>query len=226
MLQDVKNSSSWREMFFFIFASPGKIYHRKLTNANVTVVKVKKNQKLLIKAAIFWIILLLSPLLYGQNLKETSLPIPTGKNLLFFLQRTPDANTVIYELNFKDDGAIDDRNPVKGSWIRYADNGKCKDLTSIEKQFAYGVKSKALGNDQFEIRLAAYKNIPIYLFKAHADQKYYIYIKDEGKNLLLKRVFVKVNGGSFWFPKVAYIDLFTVHSETGKEFLKRINFKS
>lgn len=226
MFHDVKNSNSWREVLFFIFASPGKIYNYKLNKVNVELVKVKSHQKFFMRAAIFWLIFLLSQPLYGQKVTETPLPIPKGKNLLFFLQRTPDANTVIYELNFKDDGVIDDRNPVKGSWIRYEDNGKCKDLNGIEKQFAYGVKSKALGNDEFEIRLAAYQKMPMYLLKSATDQKYYIYIKDEGKNLLLKRIFVKVNGGSFWFPKVAYIDLFTVHSETGKEFLKRINLKS
>lgn len=225
MFHDVKNSKNWREVLFFIFASPGKIYHHKIS-AKVALVKVKNRQKFFIRAAIFWLILLLSQSLYGQKMVESSLPIPKGKNLLFFLQRTPDANTVIYELNFRDNGAIDERNPVKGSWIRYEDNGKCKDLTGIEKKFAYGVKSKAIGNDEFEIRLAAYDKIPMYLLRSATDQKYYIYIKDEGKNLLLKRIFVKVNGGSFWFPKVAYIDLFTVHSETGKEFLKRINLKS
>jgi hypothetical protein len=49
-----------------------------------------------------------------------------------------------------------------------------------------------------------------------------MYIKNGNDNLLLKRVFVKVDGGSFWFPKVQYIDLITAHSETGKEIIKRI----
>ncbi|MNY45411.1 hypothetical protein D3C86_1805100 [compost metagenome] len=64
--------------------------------------------------------------------------------------------------------------------------------------------------------------MPMYLKKSETDQKYHIYIKDEGKDLLLKRVFVRVNRGSFWFPKVQYIDLITTNSITGMEILKRI----
>jgi hypothetical protein len=69
----------------------------------------------------------------------------------------------------------------------------------------------------------AYKKMPLYLKRSETDNKYKIYIKDEGRDYLLKRVFVRVRGGSFWFPKVEYIDLITVNSASGIEFLKRIN---
>jgi hypothetical protein len=162
------------------------------------------------------------PLKKAVEAETSALPTPIGENLLFFLQRNPDANTVIYELNFKSEGVLDRENPVKGSWIRYAEQGKYKELTGIERRFAYGVKCKALENGEFEIRLVAYKKLPLYLKRSEIDNKYKIYIKDEGKDLLLKRVFVRVNGGSFWFPKVEYIDLITVNSASGIEILKRI----
>lgn len=154
---------------------------------------------------------------------ENSLPTPRGNNLLFFLQRNPNANTVIYELNLKADGLPDKANPIKSSWIRYAEDGSSKELSLVEQKFAYGIKCKALENDVYEIRLVAYKSMPLYLKKAETDDRYRIYIKDEGKDLLLKRVFVRVNGGTFWYPKVEYIDLITTSSATGMELLKRIN---
>src|SRR5258708_982652 len=43
---------------------------------------------------------------------------PTNANSLFYLQRTPNPNTVICELNMKD-GALDKDEPVKVMWIRY-----------------------------------------------------------------------------------------------------------
>lgn len=223
MLKDIKHSDGIKEMLFFIFASPGKIYRHKLQQTPKTVIEEKKNHHWMLKVALIMGLLVLSQLLFAQENKTANLPTPKSKDLLFFLQRTPDANTVIYELNYKSDGSINQEDPVKGSWIRYEEQGKYQDLTGVEKKFAYGVKCKALGNDQFEIRLVAYKKMPLYLIKSESDQKYRMYIKDEGKNLLLKRVFVKINGGSFWFPKVQYIDLFTVNSESGAEVLKRIN---
>ena len=224
MLYDVKHSDGIKEMLFFVFASPGKVYRYKLDRAKKETFIAKPVNKLTISisTALIIVMLLLSQFVVAQQTNPASLPTPKGKDLLFFLQRTPDANTVIYEVNYKSDGLIDPNLPVKGSWIRYAENGQCKALTGIEKKFAYGVKCKAIGNDVYEIRLAAYQKMPMYLLKS-ADQKYRMYIKDEGKNLLLKRVFVKVNGGSFWFPKVQYIDLFTIHCDTGAEMMKRIN---
>lgn len=240
MIKDVRQSDGIKEMLFFVFASPGKIYRHKLANIEKAdkapvldkagAIKTKGIRILKFAGILLVIILLLSQSLnsLSQPLKkmaeqETSpLPTPKGENLLFFLQRNPDANTVIYELNFKSDGVLDHENPVKGSWIRYTEHGKYKELTGIERRFAYGLKCKALQNDEFEIRLVAYKKLPLYLKRSEIDNKYKIYIKDEGKDLLLKRVFVRVNGGSFWFPRVEYIDLITVNSASGIEFLKRI----
>ncbi len=156
------------------------------------------------------------------NIDQSRLPSPKGCNLLFFLQRDPDTNTVIYELNFNNDGSLQKNAPIKASWIRYEEEEKFKELTAVEKKFAYGIISKQIAVDEYEIRLAAYKKMPMYLKKSETDHKYHIYIKDDGKDLLLKRVFVRVNGGSFWFPKVQYIDLITTNSATGMEILKRI----
>jgi sterol desaturase/sphingolipid hydroxylase (fatty acid hydroxylase superfamily) len=220
MFNDVKKSKGLKDALFFIFASPGKIYNRKLITVPIAQKRSvnKMYYKVIVMLAVF--LLLLTSAVRAQQ--AAVLPTPVGKNLLFFLQRTPDANTVIYEINFRKDGTIDPEKPVVGSWIRYEENQKYKPLTGIEQRFAYGVKCKALGKDEFEIRLVAYKKMPLYLLKSGTDNCYKMYIKNGEENLLLKRVFVKVDGGSFWFPKVQYIDLITAHSETGKEIIKRI----
>lgn len=220
MFNDVKSSKGLKDALFFIFASPGKIHNRKL-------IAIPVQQKQIIRRNYYKVIAILAGLLLlfasSAVAQQTAmLPTPVGRNLLFFLQRTPDANTVIYEINFKKDGTIDPEKPVVGSWIRYEEDKKCKPLTGIEQRFAYGVKCKPIGKDEFEIRLVAYKKMPLYLLKSATDNTYKMYIKNGKDNLLLKRVFVKVDGGSFWFPKVQYIDLITAHSETGKEIIKRI----
>jgi hypothetical protein len=162
--------------------------------------------------------------LYARKWEDsTRFPVPKGENLLFFLQRTKDANTVIYELNFKADGILDTDNPVKTSWIRYTENGRHKELNAIEEKFAYGVVSHSSGDDQYEIRLAAYKKMPLHLKRSAKDNKYHIFLRCEEKESLLTRVFVQVNGGSFWNPKVDYIDLTATDISTGREFVHRIN---
>lgn len=235
MITDIKQSDGLAELLFFVFASPGKVYrYKKVQAARLAANQgpLKERGLRLIKAFIMivLIILLLNQDTLAQNGPnpaqmgfETRLPTPRGQNLLFFLQRNPDANTVIYELNVDQDGKLDKVNPVKSSWIRYAEDGHSKELTLIEQKFAYGIKCKALDHEAYELRIAAYKGLPLYLKKSETDQRYRIYIRDDGKDLLLKRVFVRVNGGTFWVPKVEYIDLITTSSATGMELLKRIN---
>lgn len=219
--EDVRQSDGLKEMLFFLFASPAKVYRYKAERSP----KNDKQYKLarFLKGTILGLFLLLvAQLLMAQP----ALPEPKLKNMLFFLQRTPDANTVVYQLNLEKDGRLNEKSPVKASWIRYEESGVVKELSGIEKKFAYGVKCKALGNEAYEVRLVSYKKLPMYLLKSPTDQQYRLYIRDEGKDLLLKRVFVKVEGGSFWFPKVQYIDLFTIDSENGAQILKRINLLS
>lgn len=218
MFEDLKKSRGMREAIFYIFASPSKIYQHKLIPV-IAIARKRKPMNYMRVLAILLGLLLFTSVAKGQ---DNPLPTPMGKNLLFFLQRTPDANTVIYEINLKKDGKIDAKKPVIGSWIRYEEEQRYKLLSGIEQRFAYGVKSKCIGKDEFEIRLVAYSKMPLYLLKSGDDQSYKMYIKNGEENLLLKRVFVKVNGGSFWFPKVQYIDLITAHSETGKEIIRRI----
>lgn len=177
-----------------------------LKSALFFVFVYRNNHKLIAFLAVLFV--LLTTTLRGQ--KAAVLSTPVGKNLLFFLRRTPDANTVIYEINFKKDGTIDQQKPVVGSWIRYEEEQKYKPLTVIEQRFAYGIKCIPLGKNEFEIRLAAYQKMPLYLLKSISDDTYKMYIKNGSENLLLKRIFVKVEKGSFWFPKVQYIDLIAI----------------
>jgi len=217
ILADIQQSDGIREILFFMFASPTKVYRYK---ANLSQRRAKSKGSWLWKVATLFLLLLL----IGQLLAaQPNLPEPKIKNLLFFLQRTPDANTVVYQLNLDKNGDVNEKSPVKASWIRYEENGIVKELSTIENKLAYGVKCKLIGKDSYEVRLVSYKKLTMYLEKAPDNQQYRLYIKDEGKNLLLKRVFVKVEGGSFWFPKVHYIYLFTVDSYSGAQILKRIN---
>jgi sterol desaturase/sphingolipid hydroxylase (fatty acid hydroxylase superfamily) len=214
--KDLRQSDGLGEMLFFLFASPAKVYKYKTGKRQQRERSPKIT--LLLKASILGLLLLLMVQLLAA---QPTLPSPKLKNLLFFLQRTPDANTVVYQLNLTN-GGLDSKQPIKAFWVRYEENGLIKELSAIEKKFAYGVKCRQMGNGAYEVRLVSYKKLPMYLLKPAADQPYRLYIKEEEKYLLLKRVFVKVQGGSYWFPKVHYIDLFTVDSENGAEILKRI----
>ncbi|MDB5119133.1 MAG: CDP-alcohol phosphatidyltransferase [Sphingobacteriales bacterium] len=151
-----------------------------------------------------------------------SLPVPVGiNNQLFYLQRDPDANTVVYKLNMKD-GQLVNNEPVSAFWIRYDEDGQVQALTTLQKRLAYGIKSKLIAKGKYELRFASYSKLPLYLLQSDANA-YYVCAMVQHKKMVLNRIFVRVKDGSFNIPKVVYIELSGKDAETGKQLTHRIN---
>jgi phosphatidylglycerophosphate synthase len=149
-------------------------------------------------------------------------PIPSGiPNKLFYMQRDPNTNTIICELNLANGTIVKDQ-PVKVYWIRYDEGGKKQELSYIQKKFAYGIQSKAMGNDEFELRFVSYKKFPLYLRKSSKDNKYHVYATVNNKKMQLDRIFVRIDGGSFWIPNVKYVELKGSSTENSATLSERI----
>ena len=139
---------------------------------------------------------------------------------LMFVQRDPNANTIIYELNSDRDGNLNREEPIHPYWIRYAEEGQRQELSYIQRKFAYGLVSKPLSNDKFDVRFVSYKKFPLTLMKS-TDGKYHIFATITQKQVILNRIFVKIKGGSFWIPNVLYVELNGTDPSTGREIVDR-----
>ncbi len=146
---------------------------------------------------------------------------PRNANSLFYLQRTPNTNTIICELNEKD-GQLDKDEPVHVFWIRYAEQKQREELTFIQRHFAYGLKEKDLGNNVYELHFVSYKKILFYLMKSPVDNRPHVFATITGRQAILNRIYVKINpGGTFWSPNVEYLELKGVDTGNGKELTQR-----
>ena len=151
-----------------------------------------------------------------------TLPVPKNiKNLLFYVQRDPNTNTVIYELNLKPDGKINENEPIKIYWIRYAEKGIRRDLNYFQRKLAYGLNVKKISPGNYEFQFVCYSKLT---FRLSQDQsgKYHVYTNLNQNNAIVNRVFARINGGSFWVPNVEYVDIFGKEVATGKEVRSRI----
>jgi hypothetical protein len=158
-----------------------------------------------------------------SNPSPLKFPTPKGiANQLFYLQRDPNLNTLIYELNVNEDGAIDRDEPVLAYWIRYGEGGTKQDLSFVQRKFAYGVQSKELSKDHFELRFVSHKKLPLYLQRSETDKKFKVYVTVNNKKLVLDRIFVRIEGGSFWLPNVRYVELRGLNTETNTVVTERI----
>ncbi len=153
---------------------------------------------------------------------QDTFPIPRGNNKqLFYLQRTANTNTIVCELKYNKNGELDEDDPVHVFWIRYPEGGQKKELSYIQRVFAYGIKSQLLGKDSYKLHFVSYKKRPMYLMRSPKDNQFKVYATINNQQAVLSRIFVKVDGGTFWSPNVVYMEMKGVDEQTGKELMQR-----
>ncbi|AKD56825.1 CDP-alcohol phosphatidyltransferase [Spirosoma radiotolerans] len=157
-----------------------------------------------------------------QEKGKTSFPIPKGiPNQLFYIQRDPNPNTIICTLNLKN-GQLDKQDPVHVFWIRYTEQSQQKELSYIQRTFAYGVKARPVANEQYELTFVSYKKLPLHLVKSDHDAGYYVYATVNQKKVILRRIYLHIEGGTMWMPNVKYIQLEGTNALTGESTVERI----
>lgn len=140
-------------------------------------------------------------------------PVPsTTPKTLFYIQRSNNANTVLYEANLLNDSTLNPKDPVRVYWIRYAEKGQTRDLNLLEKTVAYGVKCQPAGKDQYLMNFVASKakHVDVLLDRngaAHA-------LMDIGaRKSRLTKIFVHVAEDGWW-PKIDYVEFFGFDAAT------------
>ena len=133
-------------------------------------------------------------------------PTPSGNtNQLFYLQRTPNTNTVVYELNFVN-GKLNEDDPIHVFWLRYQDKGQKEELSYIQRKFAYGIKYRKVNANQYELTFVSYKKYKMYLLLA-ADGKFRVYTNINKKMSVLNKIYLEIHGGAFWTPDIKYVEI-------------------
>jgi len=61
---------------------------------------------------------------------------------LFHIERSKNANIVQYDVQVEADGKLSEKEPVVAYWIRLAEQGQVKELSWIQKTFAYGFDAR------------------------------------------------------------------------------------
>ena len=153
----------------------------------------------------------------------TTFPVPSGvPNQLFYLQRDPNTNTVIYQLNVDRTGHLNEDEPVNVFWLRYDEQGQRQDLNFIQRKFAYGLSAEKLATDKYELKFAAYRKVRFYLLRSAVDRAFHVYATINGKQLQLERVFLRIEGGTFWVPNVKYIEFKGLNTTTREPAVERV----
>lgn len=172
-----------------------------------------------------WLLLLF---LMGMGIGIGNSQVPTVDkhcNLLFYVQRNLNRNTVVYEANFDANGYLHSETPIKVYWMMYEENGERQPLKSIERMMAYGVECFPVETavNQFQVQLAADKSHTFRLMQ-HIPFEAQLIATINGATARLTRLYIQANNKSIW-PKVDYIIMEGIEEKTQHVINERVILK-
>lgn len=139
---------------------------------------------------------------------------------LFRIERSKNANVIVYELQRGPGGEVDRAQPVRASWIMLASHGEREDLNLLERTMAYGFEvADAAPRPGWILRLKAEKKRPISV--REVEGCLYAMAVIGGSEGALKRIYVKADDRTL-IPTVAWVDVFGVDPATGAARHERI----
>lgn len=140
---------------------------------------------------------------------------PDEPNQLFYVQRSPNANTVIYAARLDAKGAIQSSDPVEAFWRKFNIDGSKQPLNFIERMMAYGVSAdrvKAGAPVTFTIAALPERKLTLTL---DANKRPQALIQIGGRAVKLAYVYLHVVEGGV-MPSVPELDIFGTDPATGK----------
>jgi len=156
---------------------------------------------------------------------QDTFPVPARKkNMIFYVQRTLNTNTIIYELNYNKDSTLNKETPVNINWIRYAEDGSIKELSYFQRKYAYGLNVVCIDSlkPMYKLNFVSYKKRDIFLARGKSGKLFKATIIINNKPAYIHKVFVRIDGGTFWVPHITYVEIVGNDILTGKAVSEKI----
>ena len=148
-------------------------------------------------------------------------PVPDDPDMLFYIERSSNSNTVVYTAHPDSHGRFDGSTPVDVHWRWYNVDGHKKPLNFIERMMAYGVKSVArdrTGGITFEVAALPERKIRLAL-DANGHAEALMQFGDRSAKLVY--VYLQVDDRGL-MPSVTAMDLFGIDQRTGKPLQEHV----
>lgn len=145
---------------------------------------------------------------------SAELAVPKSVHL-FHISRSKDTQTIQYELNLDEDGSIVKHNPVKIYWLRPTKKTNSEPLTWIQNKYAYGVKITEQGPQSLSFHFVSYPSKTLKVTRS-PDGDFKVFTPCQGREIELDKIFIQIDGGSFWMPTITSVELSGVDSRTGE----------
>jgi Domain of unknown function (DUF4833) len=140
---------------------------------------------------------------------------PDEPNQLFYIQRSPNSNTVIYAAALDRHGDFDAKAPVEAFWRKFNIDGSKQPLNFMERMMAYGVRMDAVKPGRpitFSVAALPDRKLTLAMDAQHHPEA----LMQVGSHTVkLAYVYLQVVKGGL-MPSVPSLDIFGTDTESGK----------
>ena len=162
-------------------------------------------------------------IVHGHSGRPLDYPVLADyPELLFYIQRNQNINTVVYEVNMMQGNIINLNEPVKVSWINFQSDGSqvINQLNYIQRKLAFGYHFDIISSELIEFRFVAYDLLVFYLAKDDKG-RYRIYTRFEDQKILLNMIYIYAEEIGV-FPQVKFAEFYGETVDTHEKFYKKL----
>ena len=152
-------------------------------------------------------ILIILPGLFCLFMYEVSAHFSQPDNTLFKISRSRDADEIAYEVALVADGRLDPDSPVNIYWIKRSKGSVREPLTWIQKRYSYGIKFLETSGDQAIFKFVSFDSKEFNLERSD-DGQFRVYALLDNRQVIVERIFVQFDGGSFLSPEISEVILY------------------
>jgi hypothetical protein len=151
-----------------------------------------------------------------------SLALITNERTVMTIERSRDKNYIVYDVNVDKGGNLNPEKPLEIYWVKENKQNKKEPLTWIQNKYAYGIKIIDQNPECVVFQFAPYdkKN---FVIRKSAGGNYAVFSDFGGSQVQVTHIFIQIDGGTFWFPKIPKIDIHCIDQATLQKKTTTIN---
>ena len=134
----------------------------------------------------------------------------------FSIQRSKDINEIVYEVSITGMNLINIEQPINIYWVKHTDGNRIEPLSWIQNKYAYGLEFMKKNALEATFHFVSY-NKRIFTIQKDKEGQFKVYTEVKGKKAIVERIFVQIDGGSFWFPKISRVELYSLNPQNNQK---------
>jgi hypothetical protein len=144
--------------------------------------------------------------LFFMSFSFENINIEHNEKAIFKIGRSIDKNEIHYFIKLNSKGELHPDEPLEIGWINYENGGKREKINWIKKRFGYGLNYTYIKPYEAAFKFVSYDERSFTIMK-NDEGNFSVFTKSKGKIVEVQKIFINIDGGSFWIPNVTYVEL-------------------